>query len=71
MRTTSTTEENKFIDDIDEDLMDDIDGDIESRLQSKTRSRSGDYLRKIEAMMEDRRLKSDLDDYEDWDFSEE
>lgn len=70
MRTTSTTDNSQFIDDIDEELMDDIDGEIEKRLEGK-RKRSGDYLRKIEEMMEARRLKSDLDDYDDWDIDDE
>lgn len=70
MRTTSTTEENQFIDDIDDETMDDIDNEIENRLEAKSK-RSGDYLRKIEALMEDRRLKHDLDDYDDWDFDDE
>ena len=47
-------------------MMDDIDGEIEKRLEAKSK-RSGDYLRKIEALMEERRLKHDLDDYDDWD----
>ncbi len=70
MRTTSTSEDNVFIDDIDEDTMDGIDNEIENRLESKGK-RSGDYLRKIEALMEDRRLKHDLDDYDDWDIDDE
>ncbi|RLT92211.1 PA3496 family putative envelope integrity protein [Ketobacter sp.] len=65
MRTTSTSEDTQYIDDIDEEMMDDIDGEIEQRLESKSK-RSGDYLRKIEALMEQRRLKHDLDDYDDW-----
>ena len=70
MRTTSTSDDNVFIDDIDEDTMDGIDSEIENRLESKSK-RSGDYLRKIEALMEDRRLKHDLDDYDDWDIDDE
>ncbi len=70
MRTTSTTDDGQYIDDIDDDLMDDIDGEIERRLEAK-RKRSGDYLRKIEERMEERRLKNDLDDYDDWDFDDE
>lgn len=65
MRTTSTSENTQYIDDVDEEMMDDIDGEIEQRLESKSK-RSGDYLRKIEALMEERRLKHDLDDYDDW-----
>ncbi|MEE2729752.1 MAG: hypothetical protein VYA55_02965 [Pseudomonadota bacterium] len=65
MRTTSTSEDTQYVDDIDEEMMDDIDGEIEQRLESKSK-RSGDYLRKIEALMEQRRLKHDLDDYDDW-----
>lgn len=70
MRTTSTTDNSQFIDEVDEGLMDDIDGDIEKRLDAK-RKRSGDYLRKIEELMEARRLKDDLDDYDDWDIEDE
>ncbi|AUM13669.1 PA3496 family putative envelope integrity protein [Ketobacter alkanivorans] len=65
MRTTSSSEDTQYIDDIDDELMDDIDGDVERRLEAKSKS-SGDYLRKIEEMMEARRLKHDLDDYDDW-----
>ena len=65
MRTISTSENTQYIDDVDEEMMDDIDGEIEQRLESKSK-RSGDYLRKIEALMEERRLKHDLDDYDDW-----
>lgn len=67
MRTTSTTTETQFVEEIDEVLMDDIDGEIEKRLDGKGR-RSGDYLRKIEALMEERRLQRELgllDDDED------
>lgn len=71
MRTTSSTDDSKFIDDIDDALMDDIDSDIDNRLQAKPKARSGEYLRKIEAMMEDRRLKHDLDDYDDWSMDDE
>ncbi len=46
MRTTSTTTETQFVEEVDEVLMDDIDGEIEKRLDGKGR-RSGDYLRKI------------------------
>ncbi|MGB3621068.1 hypothetical protein FT643_04625 [Ketobacter sp. MCCC 1A13808] len=70
MRTTSTSEDSTFIDDIDDDMMDGIDSDIENRLEARNK-RSGDYLRKIEALMEDRRLKHDLDDYDDWDVDDE
>ncbi len=70
MRTTSTSEDSQYIDDIDDEIMDDIDEDIEKRLSAK-RKRSGDYLRKIEEMMENRRLKNDLDDYDDWDIDDE
>ena len=70
MRTTSTTDDTQYIDDIDDEMMDDIDGEIEKRLESK-RKRSGDYLRKIEELMEARRLKSDLDDYDDWEYGTE
>jgi hypothetical protein len=59
MRTTSTTTETTFVEEIDEVLMDDIDGEIEKRLDGKSR-RSGDYLRKIEALMEERRLQKEL-----------
>jgi len=67
MRTTSTTTETQFVEEVDEVLMDDIDGEIEKRLDGKGR-RSGDYLRKIEALMEERRLQRELgllDDDED------
>ena len=70
MRTTSTTDDTQYIDDIDDEMMDDIDGEIEKRLESK-RKRSGDPLRKIEELMEARRLKSDLDDYDDWEYEDE
>ncbi|MEZ5510762.1 MAG: hypothetical protein R3F47_12840 [Gammaproteobacteria bacterium] len=70
MRTTSTTTETQFVEEVDEVLMDDIDGEIEKRLDGKGR-RSGDYLRKIEALMEERRLQRELDllgdDYSDED----
>ena len=66
MRTTPTSESTQYIDDIDDETMDDIDGEIENRLQTRSK-RSGDYLRKSEALMEARRLKHDLDDYDDWD----
>lgn len=70
MRTTSTTTETPFVEEVDEVLMDDIDGEIEKRLDGKGR-RSGDYLRKIEALMEERRLQRELglldDDYADED----
>lgn len=59
MRATSTTTETTFVEEIDEVLMDDIDGEIEKRLDGKSR-RSGDYLRKIEALMEERRLQKEL-----------
>ncbi len=59
MRTTSTTSETQFVEEIDEVLMDDIDGEIDKRLEGKSR-RSGDYLRKIEALMEERRLQKEL-----------
>lgn len=67
MRTTSTTNETQFVEEVDEVLMDDIDGEIEKRLDGKSK-RSGDYLRKIEALMEERRLRRELgllDDDED------
>jgi hypothetical protein len=70
MRTTSTSEDSQYVDDIDDEMMDDIDGDIEKRLEAKSKQ-SGDYLRKIEAMMEERRLQHDLDDYDDWDIDDE
>ena len=69
MRTTSTTNDSQFIDDVDEVLMDDIDGEIEKRLDGKSR-RSGDYLRKIEALMEERRLQRELGFMDDGDDSE-
>ena len=69
MRTTSTTSETQFIDEIDEVLMDDIDNEIEKRLDGKAR-RSGDYLRKIEALMEERRLQRELGIFDD-DFDDE
>ena len=59
MRTTSTTNETQFVEEVDEVLMDDIDGEIEKRLDGKSK-RSGDYLRKIEALMEERRLRREL-----------
>ena len=59
MRTTSTTTETQFVEELDDVLMDDIDGEIEKRLTGKGR-RSGDYLRKIEALMEERRLQKEL-----------
>lgn len=68
MRTTSTASNTQFVEEVDEVLMDDIDGEIEKRLDGKNR-RSGDYLRKIEALMEERRLQKELglldDDLED------
>lgn len=64
MRTTSTTSETQFVEEIDEVLMDDIDGEIEKRLSGKAR-RSGDYLRKIEARMEERRLQKELGVFDD------
>ncbi|MEZ5506779.1 MAG: hypothetical protein R3F38_12745 [Gammaproteobacteria bacterium] len=69
MRTTSTTTETQFVEEVDEVLMDDIDGEIEKRLDGKGR-RSGDYLRKIEALMEERRLQRELDLLDD-DYSDE
>jgi len=69
MRTTSTTTETPFVEEVDEVLMDDIDGEIEKRLDGKGR-RSGDYLRKIEALMEERRLQRELDLLDD-DYSDE
>ncbi|NPU95051.1 MAG: hypothetical protein HPY82_24375 [Gammaproteobacteria bacterium] len=59
MRTTSTTNETQFVEEVDEVLMDDIDNEIEKRLDGKSK-RSGDYLRKIEALMEERRLRQEL-----------
>ncbi|HEX4940864.1 MAG TPA: hypothetical protein VFX11_19475 [Candidatus Kapabacteria bacterium] len=59
MRTTSTTNETQFVEEVDEVLMDDIDNEIEKRLEGKSK-RSGDYLRKIEALMEERRLQREL-----------
>jgi hypothetical protein len=59
MRTTSTTNNNQFVEEVDEVLMDDIDNEIEKRLEGKSK-RSGDYLRKIEALMEERRLQEEL-----------
>ena len=59
MRTTSTTNETQFVEEVDEVLMDDIDNEIEKRLEGKNK-RSGDYLRKIEALMEERRLQQEL-----------
>lgn len=73
MRATSTTTETTFVEEIDEVLMDDIDSEIEKRLDGKSR-RSGDYLRKIEALMEERRLQKELgllDDELDDDEDEE
>ena len=71
MRATSTSSDTQFVEEVDEVMMDDIDGEIEKRLDGKSR-RSGDYLRKIEALMEERRLQKelgvfdeDLDDEED------
>lgn len=69
MRTTSTTTETPFVEEVDEVLMDDIDGEIEKRLDGKGR-RSGDYLRKIEALMEERRLQRELGLLDD-DFADE
>ena len=69
MRTTSTTTQTQFVEEVDEVLMDDIDGEIEKRLDGKGR-RSGDYLRKIEALMEERRLQRELDLLDD-DYSDE
>lgn len=59
MRTTSTTTNTPFVEEVDEVLMDDVDGEIEKRLEGKGK-RSGDYLRKIEALMEERRLQREL-----------
>ena len=59
MRTTSTTNETQFVEEVDEVLMDDIDNEIEKRLDGKSK-RSGDYLRKIEALMEERRVRQEL-----------
>lgn len=74
MRTTSTTTDSHHIDDIDDILMDDIDLEIEKRLNGKGR-RSGECLRKIEALMEERRLQRELglldDLYDDDDDEEE
>lgn len=70
MRTTSTSEDSQYIDDIDDDMMDDIDSEVEKRLESRSK-RNGDYLRKIEERMEARRLKLDLDDYDDWEIDDE
>jgi len=64
MRTTSTTNDSPFIEEVDEVLMDDIDGEIEKRLDGKSK-RSGDYLRKIEALMEERRLLRELGDLDE------
>lgn len=70
MRTTSTTNDTQFIEEVDEVLMDDIDGEIEKRLDGKSK-RSGDYLRKIEALMEERRLQRELGLLDDEDDSDE
>lgn len=71
MRTTSTTNaDNQFVDDVDDELMDDIDNEIEKRLEGKSR-RSGDYLRKIEALMEERRLQRELGYFGDGDGFED
>ncbi len=64
MRTTSTSSDTQFVEEIDDVLMDDIDGEIDKRLEGKAR-RSGDYLRKIEALMEERRLQKELDDLDE------
>ncbi len=65
MRTTSSRDETQYVDDIDDEVMDGIDEEIDKRLETKGR-RPGDYLRKIEALMEERRLKHDLDEYDEW-----
>ncbi len=70
MRTTSTTNDTQFMEEVDEVLMDDIDGEIEKRLDGKSK-RSGDYLRKIEALMEERRLQRELGLLDDEDDSDE
>ena len=72
MRTTSTTnKDSQFVDEVDEVLMDDIDSEIEKRLDGKSRRSGGDYLRKIEALMEERRLERELGYLDEDDFEDE
>lgn len=70
MRIILIFEDSIFIDDIDDDMMDGIDSDIENCLEVRNKC-FGDYLCKIEVLMEDWRLKYDLDDYDDWDVDDE
>ncbi|CBL45991.1 Hypothetical protein HDN1F_24080 [gamma proteobacterium HdN1] len=56
-------ENEDFEDDIDE-ILDELEDEIASRLDKKTQKRTGEYMRKIEEIMEKRRLKEDTDYYD-------
>ena len=56
-------ENEDFEDDIDE-ILDELEDEIASRLDKKGQKRSGEYMRKIEEIMEQRRLKEDIDFYD-------
>lgn len=56
-------ENEDFEDDIDE-ILDELEDEIASRLDKKGQKRSGEYMRKIEEIMEQRRLKEDIDYYD-------
>ena len=56
-------ESEDFEDDIDE-ILDELEDEIASRLDKKGQKRSGEYMRKIEEIMEQRRLKEDIDYYD-------
>lgn len=60
---TEAHENEDFEDDIDE-ILDELEDEIASRLDKKGQKRSGEYMRKIEAIMEQRRLKEDIDFYD-------
>ncbi|MDX1693065.1 MAG: hypothetical protein R3208_04830 [Ketobacteraceae bacterium] len=55
----------EFLDDMLDDMEDDLEEE-ETRQASSGRGRSGDYLRKIEQLREERALRDHLADY-DWD----
>ena len=60
---TDAHENQDFDDDIDE-ILDELEDEIASRLDKKGQKRSGEYMRKIEEIMEKRRLKNDIDYYD-------
>lgn len=60
---TEAHENEEFDEDIDE-ILDELEDEIASRLDKKGQKRSGEYMRKIEEIMEKRRLKHDIDYYD-------